>query len=343
MYQKFDILDRKIQARLFGNGLGQVDCGERGVECEVEAVFVARLAVGQAGELLPVAVQELDTEAGAVNPVDVLAREGQVGGEEDLSGLRLLVRVVVNGDDHTDGTLEADGIDQGGVERHCRFPILDDGLLEHVLSRVVDVNVAVERLRPAGSALLGSVVEVPQPDVVAEAAHEVEGKAVQAGDEGPLGEVGISHHQAGQAAEPVGDTGESPEVKSEERVGVVHVGEVVGDPSLPLLHEGLRRREEHRQPVGGVHQCHAEDLKAALGCVGRARPEVAQSWRPLSRLRDVARVEGYRPEVTVSNGGQSRVEGHPVEPLLEVLPEAALARRPEPRHLAEVDASGYGA
>ena len=85
-----------------------------------------------------------------------------------------------------------------------------------------------------------------------------------------------------------------------------------------------------------------EDLKAALGCVGRARPEVAQSWRLLSRLRDVARVEGYRPEVAVSTGGQSRVEGHPVEPLLEVLPEAALARHAEPRHLAEVDASGYG-
>lgn len=84
MYQELDILNREVQGCLPGDGLGQIDGGERGVECEVEAVSVASLAVSQAGELLPIAIQELDAETGAVNPVNVLAREGQVDGEKDL-------------------------------------------------------------------------------------------------------------------------------------------------------------------------------------------------------------------------------------------------------------------
>ena len=62
----------------------------------------------------------------------------------------------------------------------------------------------------------------------------------------------------------------------------------------------------------------------------------------LPRLGDVARVHSYRPEVSFGTGCQAGVERHPFELSLEVLAEAALARLPEPRHLTEVDASGYG-
>ena len=87
------------------------------------------------------------------------------------------------------------------------------------------------------------------------------------------------------------------------------MGEVVGGSSPPLLHEGLRSREEHRQSVGGVNQGHAEDLKAPLHGVGRSGPEVSQPRGLLSRLRDIARVDGYRPEMPVGSGGQACVEG----------------------------------
>ena len=53
-------------------------------------------------------------------------------------------------------------------------------------------------------------------------------------------------------------------------------------------------------------------------------------------------VDSYRPEVSFGTGCQAGVERHPVELSLEVLAEAALARLAEPRHPAEVDASGYG-
>ena len=53
-------------------------------------------------------------------------------------------------------------------------------------------------------------------------------------------------------------------------------------------------------------------------------------------------VDSYRPEVSFGTGCQAGVERHPFELSLEVLAEAALARLPEPRHLTEVDASGYG-
>lgn len=91
-----------------------------------------------------------------------------------------------------------------------------------------------------------------------------------------------------------------------------------------------------------INESHAEDLQTALFGVGGAGPEVAQPRGLLSRLRDVAWVDGYRPEVSFGTGCQAGVERHPVELPLEVMAEAALARLAEPRHLTEVDASQYG-
>lgn len=129
------------------------------------------MAVRQTGELFSITVEELDSEARAVNPVDVLAREGQVGGEVNLAHL---------------------------------------GLLEHVLSRVLDVNVAVELFGLSTSFHPRAVVEVSKPDIVEEAAHEVEGETLQPGDEGPFGEVGVGHNKVGKSTEPVGHRGEGP-------------------------------------------------------------------------------------------------------------------------------------
>lgn len=225
------------------------------------------MAVRQTGELFPITVEELDSEARAVNPVDVLAREGQVGGEVNLAHLGLLVGIVIDRDDCADGTLEADCID--------------------------------------------------------------------------LGEVGVGHDKVGQSTEPVGHRGEGPQVEADERVGVVHVDEVVWGPSFPFAHEGLDCSEEKRETVGGINESHAEDLQTPLRVIGRPGPEVAQPRGLLSRLGDVARVDSYRPEVSFGTGCQAGVERHPVELSLEVLAEAALARLAEPGHLAEVDASGY--
>ena len=342
MDEEFDIFDREVQPRLDRESLGDVDGRERGVEGEIEAVLVASLAVGQTGEMFSIAVEELDTEARAVNPVDVLAREGQVGGEVNLAHLGLLVGIVIDHDDCADGTHEADGIDLGEVQRHDGIAVLDGCLLEHVLSRVLDVNVAVELLRPAASFRPGSVVEVAESDIVAEAAHKVEGEALQSENEGPFGEVGVGHDKVGQSTELVGHRGEGPQVEADERVLVIHVGEVVRGSPFPFPHEGLYRNEENGETVGGIDESHAEDLKAPLSGVGRSGPEVSQSWGLLPRLRDVARVDGYRPEMPVGSGGQACVEGHPVELPLEVLAEAALARLAEPSHLAEIYASCYG-
>ncbi len=102
--------------------------------------------------------------------LDILAREGQVGGEVNLARLGLLVGIVIDHDDCADGTREADGIDLGEVQRHDGIAVLDGCLLEHVLSRVVDVNVAVELLRPATSFHPGPIVEVAESYIVAEAA-----------------------------------------------------------------------------------------------------------------------------------------------------------------------------
>ncbi len=66
------------------------------------------MAVRQTGELFSIAIEELDTEARAVNSVDVLARQGQVGGEVNLAPLGFLAGIVRDHDDCPDGTHEAD-------------------------------------------------------------------------------------------------------------------------------------------------------------------------------------------------------------------------------------------
>lgn len=122
MDEEFDIFDREVQPRLDRESLGDVDGRERGVEGEIEAVLVASLAVGQTGEMFSIAVEELDSEVRAVNPVYVLAREGQVGGEVNLAHLGLLVGIVVNGDDHANDALEADGVELRVMERDGGAP-----------------------------------------------------------------------------------------------------------------------------------------------------------------------------------------------------------------------------
>ena len=118
------------------------------------------MAVRQTGELFPITVEELDSEARAVNPVEVLAREGQVGGEVNLAHLGLLVGIVIDHDDCADGTHEADGIDLGEVQRHDGIAVLDGCLLEHVLSRVLDVNVAVDQTVTLEECFKGCGLEV---------------------------------------------------------------------------------------------------------------------------------------------------------------------------------------
>ena len=66
-----------------------------------------------------------DTEAGAVNEIDLLACEGEIGGEEHLSRLGLLFGVVINGDDHADDTLEADGVELRVMERDDGAAVVD--------------------------------------------------------------------------------------------------------------------------------------------------------------------------------------------------------------------------
>ena len=109
VYEEFNRLDREVQSGLSCEGLGDVDGREGGVEGEVEAVFVACLAVGQSRELLAVS-EELYLEARSANRVDLLTVEGEVCREEDLASLRLLVLVVIDGDGHANDTFEADGV-----------------------------------------------------------------------------------------------------------------------------------------------------------------------------------------------------------------------------------------
>ena len=78
-----------------------------------------------------------------------------------------------------------------------------------------------------------------------------------------------------------------------------------------------------------VNHGDVKDLQPVLGCGGAAGPEVAHAGCVLAALVDEARVDGQGGAVLLHVGGEPAVVAHPVEPLPEVLSEAALAGVPE--------------
>lgn len=83
--------------------------------------------MGEAGELLGIAEDELQLEAGSIKIEDVSCRHRCVCREEDLASLTLLLGVPEVDDDDSDIAAKADGIDDGSV--HLAYEFADSGVV----------------------------------------------------------------------------------------------------------------------------------------------------------------------------------------------------------------------
>lgn len=90
-----------------------------------------------------------------------------------------------------------------------------------------------------------------------------------------------------------------------------------------------------------INHCNVKNLQSMLGGRGATRPEVAHAWRMIAALVDVARINGQGDTMPSHMGNELTVIAHPVELLLEVLAEAALAGVSKAGHLHEIDAFWY--
>ena len=90
-----------------------------------------------------------------------------------------------------------------------------------------------------------------------------------------------------------------------------------------------------------INHGNVKNLQSMLGGRGTARPEVAHTRCMTAALVNVARGDGHGDAMPCHVGSELTVVAYPVEILLEVLPETALAGVSEAGHLHEIDAFWY--
>ena len=327
--QRLDIGHREVSLVLTCESPCHVYGGQGHVEVERERLFLPGLAVGEPGKLLAVPQQELDLEPCPVEVHDVLCRHLRVRGEEHLPGLRFLARFHAVGNDHTHIALQAGCPDDGCVESDRLAVVVVALFPEHVRAEIVKVHLPVHLLRPAPLSCLRAGIEILQADVAAETADQAEAQHGHAVGKGLLREERVGHDNVADLQQRVFLPCKRAEIPCRERVGVLHPRDVLGRTTrLDGVHR-LDCLQVHGIPLVRVNHGDVKDLQPVLGCGGAAGPEVAHAGCMFAALVDEARVDGQGDAVLLHVGGEPAVVAHPVEPLPEVLSEAALAGVPE--------------
>lgn len=145
--------------------LEEVECRHRGIEMEMQSLFTARLAVGQAGKLFGITEQKFDVKTGLVVTINLQGGEEGIGGKQH-SGLDL-VAVPLHQIDDTEMAFEPDTVDYGGVDAYS-LPFLDKFKPPEVVKFYLAVILLV-----AAPGLLRAGVEKAQIGVMAKFADVV--------------------------------------------------------------------------------------------------------------------------------------------------------------------------
>ena len=328
-HQRLNLPDRDIEFVLLDHHLDDVDGGKGGVEGEVKPFLVPCLAVPKSGKLVPVAVAELDLEAGAVDVEHVDALHRRVGGE--IQPVRPVLEDV---DDQPDVPLQR----LAAGDQLIGLLALDaDFHLGHPAQiKVVEVDFPVIDPSPAALAGRGAFVEVVEHRVVAQPADQLEAYAQQGVDERPDREGRVGHQRVGDLEQPVPVPVEHRDVPLVQR----HL------QGLELAAvEGLDCPQHHAVLDVGINQADAQDLQPVLDGRGTARPEAPHMGSLPARLGNVARVDGdgqTAAAILETVRCQVHVILQPVELPPEGLAVALLAAPSVAPELQEIDLSGYG-
>lgn len=126
----------------------RADRRQRGVEVEIQRLFVPRLAFGQTGVLLSVAKEEFELKSGLVNPQYIRRRRVQVGRRQD-GVTPLAVGRMPDQDHRAQPAFERHVIQLGGIDLDARLHLRREVRQVNFVkaANVLPVNFAVVGLR----------------------------------------------------------------------------------------------------------------------------------------------------------------------------------------------------
>lgn len=318
-----------------------IDCGERGIVSERQPVGIGGLPILKPCVLFGIAEEKLNLETRVVD-------------EEYLGCVHCQVCAKHNLPEHLgtapefchyylDFALERLTLDNCAEDGHI-LPIHRHGLFyKHILSERVYVHLSVQLLLPSTTCVLRSGVEILQHRIIPKTAHHLETE-----DGCPLDKI-VTCKQAVTDENP-GDFEKLPAIVkygSETFCRLVvafvfHVLKIEWSPSPCCLIKCLGCEKESRITHSGSDLGKAEYLESALGRACTARPIIPYARCLLAGLLHIAMAKGYGCSAGINVHAQSRVECKPVELLLEVLPEAALAGFAVAGHRQEIEFPIYG-
>jgi hypothetical protein len=141
--------------------------GEAGVDLEGEGVGSARLTMSESRELLAVAEEKFNLEAGLVIPVERDGVQVQIGAKQEGDPLGPPVK-----DDHdADAPAQAGELDEGGFEEEIRVGGSHGGKHRRVPAGPIDLPGIAAGGPPPG---VGSGIEVTRIGIAPEFADQVE-------------------------------------------------------------------------------------------------------------------------------------------------------------------------
>ena len=158
---------RQVTVGLDGLQFAEGHGGEAGIDLKGERIGSAGLAMGEPGELLAVAEQEFNLEAGLVIAVERDGVQVQIGAEQEGEP----PGPPVDDDHDADAPAQAGEIDEGGFEAEIRVGGSHGGKHRRVPAGPIDLPGIAAGSPPPG---VGSGIEVTRIGITPEFADQVE-------------------------------------------------------------------------------------------------------------------------------------------------------------------------
>ena len=292
------------------------------------------------GVLFSVPVEELDLESGVICEKYVRCRHLKIRTEKDLP--YDLVAAPQFRDHDLDIAFEGLAVDSGAVKGDlfafdvCCIPD------EHVIPKIMNVDGSVKLFGTSPACLAWAGVEILQDSVITQSAHHIEPELRRARDKIIACEQAVADKNVRDAEELVLMIEYRLEALCRLIVAfLLHVFKIERRAPPGGERNRLYREKESRVTDSGDNLRETENLKTPFGTSCAPRPVSAESWSLLAGFAEKAVVKRDGDPVSVSLKKHSYVKGAPVELLLEVLSEAALAGVSVSGHRQEIQSTVY--
>ena len=307
---------------------------------ERKPVGIGRLPMLKPRVLFCVPVKKLYLEPGVVDEKDIRCRHLGICAEKDFPNGLFTTPEFCNHD--LDLAFEGLAFDRGAVKRHL-FSIDVGGIPdEHVISQIVDIDGSVKFSGATPSFLARTSIEILQHRIITQPAYHAESKPGCPRDEIIAREQAVPDKNVGYLEELSPMVENRPEALRRLAVALVlHVLKIEWRAASGGERNRLYCEKESRIADSCGNLGEAKNLKTTFDRTGASRPVSAKTWSLLAGFAYEAVVKSNSDPMSAFFKEHACIKGAPVELLLEVLPEAAIAGLSLTGHRQEIHSSVY--